>query len=216
MWDAAALTMPLSRERDELRNAWAADAQSRLGPTVTALGSPFNAARVAAVEVRPVPVPPQPVPVAVMAADRYNAAAPGGEPASVPSLPPPATGPSVRDSLDQASRMPPRRSELSDTSHGEPWEAPDVTPAQQQILTLLHEGRVRVGDVLASRDPHAGRADVRLLLEAVRHLGRQAAPVLMEQAGIAAGSTVGDLDEVQRQQLLEAVSAVIPYWARGR
>lgn len=141
----------------------------------------------------PAPVARKLIPEAALTHDRGDVAAPPAVPAPFPA---------------DAERY-----QLRDCGQ---WTPLDVCPAQRQILTLLYEGRVTIGDVLASKDPDAHITDVRLMLEAARDVGVGAAAALMGQAGIVPGSTTGGLSDTQRRLLLEAVSAIMPRRAGGR
>ena len=231
MWDAAAALTPAPREhREALRRAWAgqhgADPRMPLqasGPASPAPHAvPVPQGAPPSLSARPA-LPDAPSPAVFEPASLFPGPLPErpvltGE--QTPPLPPHEPGAlnvtrrevpgwqPEREDCDQAARLA--------RDHNEPrqWVPPDV-PGQQQVLRFLHQGTVTVGDVLASRDPVAHRTDAGLMVEAACHLGPDAAAALIGQAGIEAGSHVDDLTVIQRERLLQAVSAYAPFRGKG-
>jgi hypothetical protein len=230
MWDAAAaLTPPPHPHQQVLPNAPPVQVREKDPGPADAFGR-------AGVLPQAAPLPQVPQRLLTHPAYPNAPARAGGPAAAAPRQEPERAGPagdradSVADEQPAASaasipaisghqpdQAAVRAARLAREERGwRPCALPDVPPAEQQILRFLHDGIVTVGDVLASRDPAAHVSGVRLMLEAVRGIGPEVAPALMDQAGIGAGARAGDLAGLQRERLLAAVSAVAPGRPRGR
>jgi hypothetical protein len=196
---ASALSPPPHEQREALRKAWAA--QHQPDPGMPAGGS----SQASAITLSPPPAADAPLRAASEPASGARELLPGRHVlAGGQADPLPAGEPGRERPVPRPGQ--PTRDQAATLARGQLWAPPDDLPrAQQQILALLRARTVTVGDVLASRDGAARLTGVGLMLEAA--CGPDVAPALAGQAGIGPGSRVGDLSDVQRGRLLEAVSA---------
>ena len=227
MWDAAAaLTPPPHEHREALRKAWHGQHRTDPGPPAPASSQASGLAQVVPVPQAPPSHParwavPEPA-VESLPADSEPVVLAGPGPVQAPEASPAPTGGHEDPGVPREKGLgwPPEQAgpaawQFIDDHGQRPWAPSDVSPAQQQVLTLLHDGSVTIADVLASRDSAAHVTDVRLMLEAARSLGPDTAAALIGQAGIEAGSRVRDLSNVQRERLLKAVHVRAPFHSRG-